>query len=106
MIFMLLMPYIAFMFYTSYTGDMKQIPLQTPAQLANHLRSFRKSRGLTQAQLGRMVGIDQSRIARIERNPERVSVQTLLQLLATLRVRLLLDPAEPMKPSNDRAADW
>jgi len=53
-----------------------------------------------------MVGIDQSRIARIERNPERVSVQTLLQLLAKLRVRLLLDPADPSKPSDDRNADW
>jgi HTH-type transcriptional regulator/antitoxin HipB len=85
---------------------MKPILLQTPAQLANHLRSLRKSRGLSQVQLGRMVGIDQSRIARIERNPERVSVQTLLQLLAKLRVRLLLDPADPSKPSDDRNADW
>jgi HTH-type transcriptional regulator / antitoxin HipB len=85
---------------------MKPILLQTPAQLAAHLRSLRKSRGLTQAQLGRMVGIDQSRIARIERNPERVSVQTLLQMLAKLRVRLLLDPADPSKASDDRTADW
>jgi HTH-type transcriptional regulator/antitoxin HipB len=84
----------------------KPILLQTPAQLANHLRSLRKSRGLTQVQLGRMVGIDQSRIARIERNPERVSVQTLLQLLAKLRVRLLLDPADPSKASDDGTADW
>jgi HTH-type transcriptional regulator/antitoxin HipB len=85
---------------------MKPILLQTPAQLASHLRSLRKSRGLTQVQLGRMVGIDQSRIARIERNPERVSVQTLLQLLAKLRVRLLLDPADPSKAPDDRTADW
>jgi HTH-type transcriptional regulator / antitoxin HipB len=85
---------------------MKPIPLQTPAQLANHLRSFRKACGLTQAQLGRMVGTDQSRIARIERNPERVSVETLLQLLTKLRVRLLLEPLDPLKASDDRPADW
>lgn len=85
---------------------MKPILLQTPAQMANHLRSLRKSRGLTQVQLGRMVGIDQSRIARIERNPERVSVQTLLQLLAKLRVRLILDPSDSLKPSDERTADW
>jgi HTH-type transcriptional regulator/antitoxin HipB len=85
---------------------MKPIALRTPAQLADHLRSFRKARGLTQAQLGRMVGIDQSRITRIERNPERVSVQTLLQLLTKLRVRVLLEPLDPLKASDDRPADW
>jgi len=85
---------------------MKPIPLQTPAQLADHLRSFRKARGLTQAQLGRMLGIDQSRIARVERNPDRVSVRTLLELLAALRVRVLLEQAAPSKASDDRPADW
>ena len=86
--------------------DMKPITLQTPAQLSDHLRSLRKARGLTQAQLGRMVGIDQSRITRIERNPEKVSVQTLLQLLTKLRVRLLLQPLDPLKTSDDTPADW
>ncbi len=85
---------------------MKPLPLQTPAQLADHLRSFRKARGLTQAQLGRLVGIDQSRITRIERNPDRVSVHTLWQLLTALRVRVLLEPLDPLKTSDDRPIDW
>lgn len=85
---------------------MKPIPLQTSAQLADHLRSFRKARGLTQAQLGRMIGIDQSRIARVERNPGRVSVNTLLQLLTALRVRVLLEQAAPSKASDDHSAEW
>jgi HTH-type transcriptional regulator / antitoxin HipB len=85
---------------------MKTLPLQTPAQLADHLRSFRKARGLTQAQLGRLVGIDQPRITRIERNPGRVSVQTLLQLLTVLRVRVLLEQLDALKTSADHPADW
>lgn len=85
---------------------MRAIPLQTPAQLADHLRSFRKARGLTQAQLGRMVGIDQSRITRIERDPGRVSVHTLLQLLTALRVRVLLEQAAPSEASDEGSADW
>ena len=85
---------------------MKALRLQTPAQLADHLRSFRKARGLTQAQLGRLVGIDQSRITRIERNPDRVSVHTLLQLLTALRVRVLLEPLDSLKTSDDRPGDW
>jgi HTH-type transcriptional regulator/antitoxin HipB len=85
---------------------MKPLPLQTPAQLADHLRSFRKARGLTQAQLGRLVGMDQTRITRIERNPDRVSVHTLLQLLTALRVRVLLQPLDTAKPPGDRPTDW
>jgi len=85
---------------------MKPLPLQTPAQLADHLRSFRKARGLTQAQLGRLIGTDQSRITRIEHNPDRVSVHTLLQLLAALRVRVLLEPLDSSKASEDPPADW
>ena len=85
---------------------MKPIPLQTPAQLADHLRSFRKARGLTQAQLGRMMGIDQSRITRIERNPGRVSVRTLLQLLAALRIRVVLEQTAAPKASGENPGDW
>lgn len=85
---------------------MKQLPLQTPAQLADHLRSFRKARGLTQAQLGRLVGIDQTRIARIEKDPHRVSVNVLMKVLAALRVRVLLQPIDASKTTDDHHADW
>lgn len=85
---------------------MKSIPLQTPAQLSDHLRSFRKARRLTQAQLGRLVGLDQSRVARIEHNPDRVSVGTLLQLLSALRVRVLLEPQADQKASGAPPVDW
>ena len=95
------------MLYKSYTAaHMKPLPLQTPAQLADHLRSFRKTRGLTQAQLGRLVGIDQTRMARIEKNPDRVSVNALLQVLAALRVRILLQPLEAAKTAEHHNADW
>ena len=69
---------------------MKPLWLQTPAQLSNHLRSLRKARGLTQAALGELAGLDQTRIAKIERNPRRVSVGQLMQLLSVLHVRVLL----------------
>jgi HTH-type transcriptional regulator / antitoxin HipB len=70
---------------------MNPLWLQTPAQLSSHLRSLRKARGLTQAALGELVGLDQTRVAKIERDPRRVSVGQLLQLLAVLRVRVLLE---------------
>jgi len=82
--------------------------LQTPAQLADHLRSFRKARGLTQADLGKLSGVNQARIAKIERDPTRMSVGQLLQLLAALRVRVLLevDADEADAKARNRASDW
>src|SRR3979411_3103319 len=51
-------------------------------QLKAHLRSLRKQRGLTQAELGRRLGIGQVRIAEIEARPGLVSVDQLGQLPA------------------------
>jgi HTH-type transcriptional regulator/antitoxin HipB len=87
---------------------MKPLWLQTPAQLANHLRSFRKARGLTQAALGGLTGLGQTRIAKIERDPTLVSVGQLLRLLAVLQVRVLLDPAsdKPQSSARARSTDW
>jgi HTH-type transcriptional regulator / antitoxin HipB len=87
---------------------MKTLWLQAPAQLADHLRSFRKARGLTQAALGELTGLEQSRIAKIEREPQRVSVGQLLKLLAVLRVRVLLEPSSdnPQAVVRKRRSEW
>lgn len=84
---------------------MKQLLLQTPAQLPAHLRSLRKARNLTQAQLGAQVGLDQTRIAKIERDPAVVSVGQLMKLLTALRVRVVLNPL-PDAASKATRADW
>jgi HTH-type transcriptional regulator/antitoxin HipB len=84
----------------------KALLLQSAAQLSDHLRAFRKTRGLTQAQLGRLVGLDQTRIAKLERDPSRVSVATLLQLLAAMKVRVLLQPLDKDRASGERSSDW
>ena len=44
-------------------------PIQSPGQLSSHLRALRKVRGLSQAQLGALLGVGQTRVARIERDP-------------------------------------
>ena len=85
-------------------GGMKSLWLQTPQQLADHLRSFRQARGLTQAGLGRLVGLDQTRIAKIERDPRVVSFGQLMQLLAVLEVRILLQPVGSGDTAPERDA--
>ena len=61
-----------------------------PDQLAPQLRSLRKVRQLSQGDLARKLGVSQSRIAAIERNPATVSTGQLLELLKVLRVDLVL----------------
>jgi HTH-type transcriptional regulator / antitoxin HipB len=69
-------------------------PLRIPHQLKQHLRALRKSRGLTQAQLGALVGVGQARIAEIEANPGAVSLDQLTKVLAVLGSTLHLHSAE------------
>lgn len=75
-------------------------PIQSPGQLSAHLRSLRKSRGLNQVQLGAMLGVGQTRIARIEHDPTAVSVEQFLALLGALGVQMVLRPNGPGGVAN------
>ena len=69
-------------------------PIRLPDQLKAHLRSLRKQRGLTQAQLGKRLGIGQVRIAEIEARPGLVSVDQLVKLLSALGAGLVVRDLE------------
>jgi len=70
-------------------------PLQLTSQLQQLLKSLRKSRQMTQAQLARHLGVVQSRIADIEREPGSVSVEQLMDVLAMLGAQLVIRETEP-----------
>ena len=76
-------------------------------QLAPQLRSLRKVRKLSQADLARKLGVSQSRIAAIERNPATVSAGQLLEFLSVLGVNLVLRdmqaPADTTSPVPNTA---
>jgi HTH-type transcriptional regulator / antitoxin HipB len=65
-------------------------PLRLVSQLRAHLQALRKQRGLTQAQLGKRLGLSQVRIAEIEANPGVVSVDQLARILSALGATLVL----------------
>ncbi|MDR0240291.1 MAG: helix-turn-helix domain-containing protein [Burkholderia sp.] len=75
-------------------------PVQTLTQLRPILVGFRKSAGLTQAQLAARVGVTQQSYAQLEANPSAVSIERLFKVLNALGVRMTLslderdDPAE------------
>ncbi len=58
--------------------------IQTPTQLAAHLLALRTTKGWSQEQLGIKLGLSQTRIARIEKNPLNVSVAQILKVLSAL----------------------
>lgn len=77
-------------------------PVRFPDQLRQHLRALRKRHGLTQAQLGALVGVSQARIAEIEANPGLVNFEQLMKLLSVLGVSLILQE-EAAAPAATRA---
>lgn len=70
-------------------------PLRLSSQLKPHLKALRQQRGLTQAELGRRLGLSQVRIAEIEANPGVVSVDQLLRIIGELGGLLVVREAAP-----------
>ncbi len=91
-------------------------PISTPAQLRTVLRSLRESRKLSQAELGKLIGVSQRRIAAIEAAPGRASFDQLSRLVAALGARVAIEeqPSTITQPTPKKAsrrtsaekADW
>ncbi|MBP0630332.1 MULTISPECIES: helix-turn-helix transcriptional regulator [unclassified Cupriavidus] len=81
--------------------------IQTLSQLRPILQGFRKSRGLTQANMAAYLGVRQQTYAELEANPAAASVERLFKALRVLGVEMVLSPApeiamqpEPEPPSG------
>jgi len=74
-------------------------PIATAAQLGTLLQSARKSRKLTQAQLGARLGLSQKRLSELELAAGTLSVDQLLALCAQLGLQLSVQPRDDSPPS-------
>ncbi|MFN0314923.1 MAG: helix-turn-helix domain-containing protein [Burkholderiales bacterium] len=84
-------------------------PIRFPDQIRQQLRALRKAKGLTQAQLGKLLGVGQVRIAEIERDPSVISVAQLFKLLTALDAHIVLRDAradEPPQPDSAPKGSW
>lgn len=82
-------------------------PIVTAAQLGVLLQSARKSRKLTQTQLGVRLGLSQTRMSELELAPGTLSVEQLLKLCANLGLQLSLQPREDNTVSSSAPrTDW
>lgn len=66
-------------------------PVNASLQLRAVLKSLRKSRGLTQAQLGDKLGLSQKRIAGIEKNPQVTTFDQISRIVSLLGARLVIE---------------
>jgi len=78
-------------------------PVALSTQLRQHLRSLRKARGLTQADLAARLGVVQSRVADIEADPSAVSVEQLFKVLTVLNAQLVVRDTAPKVGLTDQA---
>ncbi len=90
-------------------------PLALAEQLRPQLKALRKQRGLTQSQLGALLGVSQARVVEIEAKPGAVSLQQILQVLQVLGASLVVragtlsysaeSPATPLRVEEKRG-EW
>jgi HTH-type transcriptional regulator/antitoxin HipB len=84
-------------------------PIRFPEQIRQQLRALRKTKGLTQTQLGKLLGVGQVRIADIEKDPAAVSVAQLFRLLTALDAHIVLRDSRPddaTKPEPTPKGSW
>lgn len=71
---------------SSDTSDFIDADDQALLFAAERIAAARQAKGMTQKQLGDKLGLPQSQISRIERNPDRTSVRALKRLAKALGV--------------------
>ncbi len=65
-----------------------QLTSPQTAEIGGRLRQLRKDRGLTQAELARQIGIQQSDLSRMEKGEYRVSLDNLFKILGVFELDL------------------
>jgi len=88
---------------------MTNFPIRTAGQLQPILAGFRKTAGLTQADMAKRLGVTQQTYSAAERNAANMSVGNLMKALQALDVELVLQAKAGKagtEASNQVAALW
>ncbi|EKD38484.1 MAG: Transcriptional regulator, XRE family [uncultured bacterium] len=71
--------------------------LVSPGGMGVVLRDLRRQQGLTQAELGKRVGLDQKKVSLIESGNANCRIDSLFRLLSALGVGLVVQPKTELK---------
>lgn len=87
---------------------MSDYPIRTESQVSLLLKSFRQARGMTQADLGRALGVTQQTASDLERNASSASVSRLMRMLSVVGVELVLRDKQTASDTAAKptSADW
>lgn len=86
-------------------------PIRTTGTLGPLLKRIRKAQHLSQADLGRLIGLSQERISVIESAPEKVTLDNLLTVMMALGAYFTVcEPGSSEKPQppsgTSHQVDW
>ncbi|KRE96592.1 hypothetical protein ASG87_16530 [Frateuria sp. Soil773] len=85
---------------------MRQMPIRLPAQLGDLLRGARLSRGLTQSDVARQLGISVQAFSRLENNASKASFERICRLCQVLGLELLLQEKSAMNLRDAAEPEW
>lgn len=84
----------------------QNFPVSTAIQLSQTLKALRRSVGLSQEEVGMLLGVNQQRVARIEAKPERASFEQISRLVCALVGRVMLEVVPQQKANARRDHSW
>ena len=82
--------------------------ISTAEQLSHTLRDVRKTRGLSQSAVGKLVGLLPKTISSLENRPESATIESFLKLLSALDLELVLSPKKKSVDSSSsiKTEEW
>ncbi|MDB1145354.1 MAG: helix-turn-helix domain-containing protein [Alcaligenaceae bacterium] len=75
--------------------------ITTPRTLAVYLRDYRKRQKLSQSEIANKVGLRQATISDFEKNPDKVTIETVLKIVSALELEIQLNT----KPNHEEGGD-
>jgi HTH-type transcriptional regulator/antitoxin HipB len=74
--------------------------IRTSGQLSPILKQLRKTKGWSQIELGKRIGLSQERISAIENHPEKTSIDQLLTVLMALEAELQVEARQSLSDTE------
>lgn len=78
----------------------------SPGSLGAALREVRKQKGLNQTVAGKLVGIDQATVSRVEQGSGGTQLDTLFRMLAALELEITIQPRHKTEDKNEGGDNW
>ena len=81
--------------------------VRNPKELALHVKSYRKSKSISQVDISESVGIKQATVSSFERKPEATKLDTLFLILSAANLEIEIRPKGlRSRNNNDWQEEW